>query len=119
MVKQGETLLQLNSDKATANKTIAESRLADSQALVRDAVAQKKRLASLGSQISKADIDKSAIALSRALAAKNGAEAQVDLATKQLSDQTISAPFSGVVTSIRPSVGELLPQASPPSEYWR
>lgn len=108
-----QALLRLDGRQARANLHQAKAALADAEAVLESAGRSLTRLEALGDAVAPATLDDGRTGLSRATAARDAAQAQVELASLAVEWSTIRAPFAGTVAALEPDVGELVGQGTP------
>jgi RND family efflux transporter MFP subunit len=113
-VRQGQPLLQLETEYLKLDVARAEAELRRAEAAATDAgrdLERKKGLVQKGS-VSQATFDRSQAGADQADAARQAARAALDLARQRLADATLTSPVDGVVAERRTDVGERLTEGT-------
>jgi len=113
-VKEGAPLVQLDARTAVLSETEARAMLKNAQTSVELAAGECARNAALFKKgaISKEEWERGNSNCETTLGAAEAARARAELATKQLGDSTVRAPFSGMVGERYVSVGEYVQPSS-------
>jgi membrane fusion protein, multidrug efflux system len=110
LVREGQALLELETDYLKLDVARAEAELDRAEAAARDAerdFARKKGLSTKGS-VSQAAYDRSQAGSEQAAAARAAARAALDTVRQRLADAVLTSPVDGVVAARRTDVGERL-----------
>jgi membrane fusion protein (multidrug efflux system) len=113
-VREGQPLLELETDYLKLDVARAEAELARAEAAATDAqrdFERKKSLATKGS-VSQAAYDRSQAGAEQATAGRAAARAALDTARQRLADAVLTSPVDGVVAARRTDVGERLGEGS-------
>jgi membrane fusion protein (multidrug efflux system) len=107
-VKEGEPLAQLDARTAILSETEARANLRNAQTQVDQASTECARNEALYKKgaISKEEWERANSQCQTSLGSAEAAKARAEMATKTLSDATVRAPFSGMVSERYVSVGE-------------
>jgi membrane fusion protein, multidrug efflux system len=114
LVRQGQALLELETDYLKLDLARAEAELARAEAGATDAerdFERKKGLATKGS-VSQAAYDRSQAGAEQAAAARAAARAALGTARQRLADAVLTSPVDGVIAQRRTDVGERLGDGS-------
>ncbi len=109
-VEAGQVLLVIDPERRQLEVTNARAQLAKARAELAVATRNYERTKSLskGNAASEARLDEDRTREALGQSAESGAEAQLGLALRALSDATVRAPFSGLIARRYVSVGEYL-----------
>lgn len=113
-VKEGAVLVQLDTKSAQLSESEARANLQTAQAgkeLADTLCKRNQELLDKGA-ISKEEWERTANQCKTSAAGSEAARARVDMASKNLSDATVRAPFSGMISQRFVSVGEYVQPAS-------
>jgi len=112
-VQAGDPLVSLDDIEASSELRIAEAALTDAQIVAEDAVRYLERVTHIGEAASGADLESAGSAVRRADAAVLAADGRRALASSNLRNMTLRAPFTGVVAWADAEPGQVVAAGAP------